>query len=676
VGDIRSTLDANINGLTVGKGGGSVANNTVFGSGALAANTTGDFNVAIGVSALAANTTSIASVGVGALALQKNTTGVNTAIGGSALNNVTTGTENTAVGRSALQTLNATISGNTAVGHLAANATTTGTQIVSVGAYSLNANTTGKNSTSIGYGSLGDQSTGNGNTAIGFRAGRGVTTGTYNTFVGTISSDETTASGITTGSFNTIIGSQITGLSSSLANTIILADGQGNQRLYIDNNGRAYFGNGVSSATPTTGVIEATDGSGTNIAGAELRLQGGQGTGTGVGGALTFYTASAGTTGTSTNAAVERMRITTTGDIGFGTNSPSTYLAGLNGNVLFKNGSPVGQTMAINATNYVLNYINSSANYIWYAIPFGDRAATLFNSTGNWLFGTGSTDAGYKLDVNGTTRISGTELRLDNGTTGTLNIYSNTPTINFFSGGGYTFGRSGTTMNLNSAGSINMQIGGNDAYAISSANGHIWRSAISGGAALARLTTSGNMIIGSTTDGGQRLQVVGTLALVSGANYALMQPLTDRVYFPNTVGIVAFGIQSPNNAQQSFRDNFTTGIQLISSAIGDGVQIGYKFNVVPNSGTWASGNKIVNFQANGTTYGVIDWDGGGHFGVASPVASSILSATSTTKGFLPPRMTTTQKNAITSPAAGLVVYDTTLSKLCVYTTAWETITSV
>jgi mannose/fructose/N-acetylgalactosamine-specific phosphotransferase system component IIC len=57
-------------------------------------------------------------------------------------------------------------------------------------------------------------------------------------------------------------------------------------------------------------------------------------------------------------------------------------------------------------------------------------------------------------------------------------------------------------------------------------------------------------------------------------------------------------------------------------------------------------------------------------------ASTIFEVKSTTKGFLPPRMTTTQKNAIASPAAGLVVYDTTLNKLCVYTTAWETITSV
>jgi hypothetical protein len=58
-------------------------------------------------------------------------------------------------------------------------------------------------------------------------------------------------------------------------------------------------------------------------------------------------------------------------------------------------------------------------------------------------------------------------------------------------------------------------------------------------------------------------------------------------------------------------------------------------------------------------------------------ASAILQADSTTQGFLPPRMTTSQKNAISSPVAGLIVYDTTLNKLCVRTAStWETITSL
>jgi hypothetical protein len=51
---------------------------------------------------------------------------------------------------------------------------------------------------------------------------------------------------------------------------------------------------------------------------------------------------------------------------------------------------------------------------------------------------------------------------------------------------------------------------------------------------------------------------------------------------------------------------------------------------------------------------------------SAAATSSVLEVASTTKGFLPPRMTTTQKNAIASPAAGLVVYDSTTNKLQCY----------
>jgi hypothetical protein len=41
---------------------------------------------------------------------------------------------------------------------------------------------------------------------------------------------------------------------------------------------------------------------------------------------------------------------------------------------------------------------------------------------------------------------------------------------------------------------------------------------------------------------------------------------------------------------------------------------------------------------------------------ATPDASAILDVQSTTQGMLIPRMTETQKNAISSPATGLMIY--------------------
>lgn len=64
------------------------------------------------------------------------------------------------------------------------------------------------------------------------------------------------------------------------------------------------------------------------------------------------------------------------------------------------------------------------------------------------------------------------------------------------------------------------------------------------------------------------------------------------------------------------------------------------------------------------------------FATSTTDASALVEMSSTVQGFLPPRMTTTQKDGIGSPAEGLIVYDLTLHKLSVWTgSAWETVTS-
>ena len=59
-------------------------------------------------------------------------------------------------------------------------------------------------------------------------------------------------------------------------------------------------------------------------------------------------------------------------------------------------------------------------------------------------------------------------------------------------------------------------------------------------------------------------------------------------------------------------------------------------------------------------------------GTTSPDASSALDVTATDKGFLMPRMTTVQKDAIVTPAEGLQVYDTDTKSVWTYDgTAWK-----
>lgn len=83
---------------------------------------------------------------------------------------------------------------------------------------------------------------------IGYQAGLDMKDGIANTIIG-----YNTGRGIETGNYNTIIGSQVTGLSATLSNNIILSDGQGNKRLQFDANGGISI-NGTVTAGGTTGA--------------------------------------------------------------------------------------------------------------------------------------------------------------------------------------------------------------------------------------------------------------------------------------------------------------------------------------------------------------------------------------------------------------------------------------
>ena len=122
-------LAGKINGITVGKGGGSESTNTAVGHHSLQSNTSGYNNTAVGLNSLIANTTGNNNTAVGLVSLNANTTGTyNVGIGINALLVNTTGSLNTAIGAQALETGN--FSNCSGVGN---NAQVTGSNQVQLG---------------------------------------------------------------------------------------------------------------------------------------------------------------------------------------------------------------------------------------------------------------------------------------------------------------------------------------------------------------------------------------------------------------------------------------------------------------------------------------------------------------------------------------------------------------
>lgn len=212
--------DLVVQGLTVGRGNGAVANNTAFGSGSLSVNTTGTNNTASGFQTLDRNTTGSQNTATGGLSLATNTAGNNnTTAGYRTLFANTTGSFNTASGAHALAA-NTIGNNNTANGTYALNLNSTGGANTASGMSALTRNTTGNNNTANGYSALFANTTGNSNAAAGYQSLVMNTTGSYNAATGYLSlysntiGERNTAMGPftlyanTTGSQNTAIGTQ------------------------------------------------------------------------------------------------------------------------------------------------------------------------------------------------------------------------------------------------------------------------------------------------------------------------------------------------------------------------------------------------------------------------------------------------------------------------------------
>ena len=167
------------------------------------------------------------------------------------------------------------------------------------------------------------------------------------------------------------------------------------------------------------------------------------------------------------------------------------------------------------------------------------------------------------------------------------------------------------------------------------------------------------------TDGNILLYLNGTL--IGGANTNLKSSLflntsIEPTYVGNTT---CSGMTISPNFIARASCTITTAYGINISA-GSGTRIG--------SGTITNGYGLyVSNPAYGKNQYTARLDAGVGIGT-NPDASAALQVQSTTQGFLPPAMTTAQKIAITSPAAGLIVYDSSLKSIYFYNgTSWTTI---
>jgi hypothetical protein len=159
-------------------------------------------------------------------------------------------------------------------------------------------------------------------------------------------------------------------------------------------------------------------------------------------------------------------------------------------------------------------------------------------------------------------------------------------------------------------------------------------------------TASGTYALKTNTTGG------GNTA--SGA-VALLYNTTGSNNTAIGVGTLSSNITGENNTA------IGTNANVGSDALFNATAIGYDA-VVNTSNTIQLGNTAV---TNVNTSGTIIAAGMG-LGVSAPNASAALDVNSTTKGFLPPRMTTSQRDSISTPEAGLTIWNTTNKQLEVY----------
>lgn len=206
------------------------------------------------------------------------------------------------------------------------------------------------------------------------------------------------------GSYNIVIGSNADVSSSTINSSVVLgpyATGTASNQFVLGSATNtysitdSYWGSGVTDSAPSDFTFNAAGGSGSNIAGANLNIAGGKGTGSAAGGSVIFKTSVAGVSGSSLQSLSTKMTITANGSIAFGPQSPTAATGTLaNGLTFIPAAASSGVSLAAEGSDSTialsidskstgaLNLNNTATGDVLIAGGSSSTGCTITNSTG------------------------------------------------------------------------------------------------------------------------------------------------------------------------------------------------------------------------------------------------------------------------------------------------------